>query len=70
MPHLSEDKEHTGFLLKSEPGMGSVSPVSAGTLLAGSHQQNILTKAVEKCKYLAQLEFVPVEGFLFPGALW
>lgn len=69
MPYLSEDKEHTGFLLKSEPGMGSVSPVSAGTLLADSHQQNILTKTVKKCKHLPQLELVPVEGFLFPGAL-
>lgn len=48
MPYLSEDKECIGFMLKSEPGMGFVSTVSARTLLTGSHKQKVKIKIVQK----------------------
>ena len=48
MPYLGEDKECIGFLLKSEPGMGFVSTVSARTLLTGTHKQKVKTRTVQK----------------------
>lgn len=44
MSYLSEDKEHIGFLLNSEPDMGFA---RTRTLLSGTHKQKAKTKQVQ-----------------------